>query len=408
VTVAASPASSPATERDVIPFHVSDVDEKDIEAVVAVLRDGWLTTGPRCRDFERQFADHLGGGVQALAVNSCTSALHLALEAIDVQPGDRVITSPYTFTATAEVLRYLGAHPVFADIDPVTGNLTVETVTDAWRRLSPGVRRRVRALVPVHFAGLPCQMDGLEELARTHGWRLVDDAAHALPAARRGRPIGTWGTATAFSFYATKTLCTGEGGMLVTADAAVADRARTMRLHGIDRDAFARYKHVDGWRYDVVAAGFKYNLTDVAAAMGCTQLARLWEMHRRRTAIAAVYDAGLGQVDGLATPARAPWGDEHARHLYPLRVLDGIAVRDRVIRELAARGISTSVHFIPLHLQPYYRKTYGLQPSDLPGATELFTQEISLPLFPGMAADQVVRVVEAVPQALAAARATRG
>jgi dTDP-4-amino-4,6-dideoxygalactose transaminase len=394
-----------------VPFHVSDVDESDIAAVVAVLRDGWLTTGARCHAFEEAFSDFLGGGVQALAVNSCTSALHLALEAVGVGPGDRVITSPYTFTATAEVLRYLGAHPVFADVDPRTGNLTAETVLAAWQQLSLGVRRRVRAVVPVHFAGLPCEMEDLEELACLRGWQVVDDAAHALPAARQGRPIGTWGTATAFSFYATKTLCTGEGGMLVTSDDAVARRARTMRLHGIDRDAFDRYRSSDGWRYDVVAAGFKYNLTDIAAAMGCTQLRRLRETHRARTAIAAVYDSALGEVEGLALPATAPRGDEHARHLYPLRVTAGDGVRDLLVRHLAAHGITTSVHFIPLHLQPYYREKYGLQPGDFPGATALFGQEISLPLFPSMTTRQVQRVidgvVEGVREALAAARATK-
>lgn len=391
-----------------VPFHVADVDESDIAAVVAVMRGGWLTTGDRCRAFEAAFEDYLGGGVHALAVNSCTSALHLALEAVGVRAGDRVITSPYTFTATAEVLRYLGAHPVFADVDPRTGNLTADTVLAAWRSLSLGVRRRVRAVVPVHFAGLPCEMEDLEQLAAQRGWHVVDDAAHALPAARQGRPIGTWGTATAFSFYATKTLCTGEGGMLVTADEAVARRARTMRLHGIDRDAFDRYRSSDAWRYDVVAAGFKYNLTDIAAAMGCTQLRRLRQTHRARSALAAVYDGALGDVDGLALPAAAPRGDEHARHLYPLRVTAGDGVRDRLVRELAARGITTSVHFIPLHLQPYYRQAYGLRPEDLPGATRLFGEEISLPLFPGMTTRQVRRVVEAVPEALAAARGNGG
>ncbi|MCU1602181.1 MAG: pyridoxal phosphate-dependent aminotransferase [Frankiales bacterium] len=401
MTVALSPDPEPGPAS--VPFHRADIDEQDIAAVVAVLRDGWLTTGERCREFEKRFAEHLGGGVQALAVNSCTSALHLALEALGIKRGDRVITSPYTFTATAEVLRYLGAHPVFADIDPATGNITADTVQEAWHRLTPAVRRRVRAVVPVHFAGLPCEMETLVELASRRGWSVVDDAAHALPAARHGKPIGTWGTATAFSFYATKTLCTGEGGMLVTADDAVAHRARVMRLHGIDRDSFARYRKADGWRYSVVAAGFKYNLTDVAAAMGITQLERLPELQRRRAAVAARYDEELGHLEGLRVPEAVPWGDEHAHHLYPLRVLAGRRVRDRFIEELAARGVMTSVHFIPLHLQPYYRDSYGLLPGDLPGATRLFDQEVSLPLFPGMTAGQVDQVLSAVPAALLAA-----
>lgn len=387
-----------------VPFHRASIDDDDIAAVVAVLRSGWLTTGPRARAFERDFAAFLGGGVEALAVNSCTSGLHLALEASGVSAGDYVLTTPYTFTATSEVVRYLGAHPLFADVDPVTGNLTTQSVLEAHGRLPRSERRRVRALLPVHFAGRPCDLTALTQVASDHSWRLVDDAAHALPASHAGLPVGRWGTATAFSFYATKTLCTGEGGMVVTADPELGSRMRTMRLHGIDRDSFDRYTAKDAWRYEVVAPGFKYNLGDLAAALGTTQLRRVRTMRDRRAELASAYDLAFDGVDGLGLPAHAAPGDEHAWHLYALRVLDGPEVRDALVRELARAGIGTSVHFIPLHLQPYYRDTYALTPEDFPGATRLHGEEISLPLFPDMSDVEIERVVEAMPGALMRAR----
>ena len=383
-----------------IPFHQADIDEDDIAAVVQVLRSGWVTTGPVCRAFEAAFATHLGGGVEAIAVNSCTAALHLALEAAGVKAGDVVLTSTYTFTATAEVVRYLGAHPVFVDVDPSTGNVTPASVAEAYDRLPPRQQARVRALVPVHFAGLACDMRTLDEMASGSGWSLIDDAAHALPATSGDYPVGRWGDATAFSFYATKTLCTGEGGMVVTSREDLAQRMRVMRLHGISADVFDRYRNVDTWRYDVVAPGFKYNLTDMAAAMGVTQLRRLEEMHQRRVEIAAFYDTALRCVEGLRIPPEAPAGQVHARHLYPLRVAGGAEVRDQLVRELGACGIGSSVHFIPLHMQPYYRDAYRLRRCDYPGATELFSQEISLPMFPQMSEDQMGRVAETVPLAL--------
>jgi dTDP-4-amino-4,6-dideoxygalactose transaminase len=386
-----------------VPFHRASIDEEDIDAVVEVLRSGWLTTGPRCRDFETAFAAHLGGGVDALAVNSCTSGLHLALEAVGVVAGDLVLVPSYTFTASAAVVRYLGADPVLVDVDPRTGNLTVATIRQAVERLPVADRERVVALVPVHFAGLPCEMEELCQLAEQEGWVVVDDAAHALPATRKGRPIGQWADATAFSFYATKTLCTGEGGAVVTRRPELADRMRLMRLHGIDRDVFDRYAALDQWRYEVVAPGFKYNLGDMAAALGLSQLLRLHDMRDRRAAVAERYGE-LNAVEGLACPPGPDEGDEHAWHLYALRVLDGRRVRDLLVRELAAEGIGASVHFIPLHMQPYYRETYSLSEADFPGATELHGRELSLPLFPDLTRAQVDRVLETVPRALARAR----
>ncbi|MFA9430127.1 DegT/DnrJ/EryC1/StrS family aminotransferase [Egicoccus sp. AB-alg2] len=387
-----------------VPFHVAQIDDEAVDAVVRVLRSGWLTTGQQCRDFEAAFASVLGPDVHAVAVNSATAALHLGLEALGVDAGSRVITTPYTFAATAEVVRHLGAEPVFADVDPVTGNLTPQTVMAAYQRLSPTERRQVRALVPVHFAGLPCDMTGLARLAGEHGWGLLDDAAHALPASHRGQAIGTLGDVTAFSFYVTKPLCTGEGGMAVTRDPDLARRMRTMRLHGIDRDVFDRYHRADAWYYEVVAAGFKYNLTDVAAALGLVQLRRLRADHAARRAIAAAYRDALGDVEGLRLPPEAHVADEHAWHLFALRVTDGPAVRSAFVRHLAATGVGASVHFIPLHLQPYYRDRYHLRPDDFPAATGLYHEEVSLPIWPGMTTEHVRWVVEAVPAALAAAR----
>jgi len=384
-----------------VPFHVPRITDEAVDAVVDVLRSGWLTTGQRCRDFETAFGALLGDDVHAVAVNSATAALHLGLEALGVAGGDLVLTTPYTFAATAEVVRHLGAEPVFCDVDPTTGNITAQTVRAAYAALAPADRDRVRALVPVHFAGRPCDMSALTALADAHAWGLVDDAAHALPAEHRGRPIGSLGDVTAFSFYVTKPLSTGEGGMATTRDPDLADHMRTMRLHGIDRDVFDRYQRADAWYYEVVAAGFKYNLTDLAAALGLVQLRHLAAEHARRRAIATAYTEGLRDVEGLTLPDDDPG---HAWHLYAVRVLDGPAVRSALVRRLAEVGIGTSVHFIPLHLQPYYRDRLGLRPEDLPGATRLYEQEISLPIWPGMSDDQVQTVVEAVPAALRAAR----
>lgn len=381
-----------------IPFHQPSIDEADVAGVLEVLREGWLTTGPRCREFERAFGEFLGGGLHCVAVNSCTAGLHLALEAAGVGPDDLVLTTPYTFTATAEVVRYLGADPFFVDVDPATLNLDPATVRAAIEAMPPPQRSRLRAIVPVHFAGLACDMGGLQGICDDFGLRLVDDAAHALPATHGGSLIGSLGDATVFSFYATKTLCTGEGGMVVTRDDALATRMRTMRLHGISRDAFDRYRSErPAWYYEVVAPGFKYNLGDMAASLGITQLARVEEMRRAREAIASRYDEAFSGVEGLHLPPGSPAGETHARHLYPLRVDGGREVRDRMIEELADAGIGTSVHFIPLHLQPYWRDRYDLQPGDYPVATAAFGAEISLPLWPGLSPVQVDRVLGAVP-----------
>jgi dTDP-4-amino-4,6-dideoxygalactose transaminase len=398
--------------EDHVPFHVPSVDETDVAGVLDVLRSGWITTGPQCRSFEEAFADHLASPcnlaeprereqLYCVAVNSCTAALHLGLDAVGVRAGDLVITTPFTFAATAEVVRYFGADPLFVDVDASTGNLTPDAVDYALQTLPQGRRERVRVLMPVHFAGNPCASDEFEQLAQAHELKLVEDAAHALPAARAGQRIGTFGDVTAFSFYATKTLCTGEGGMAVTTDANLAHRMRTMRLHGIDRDAFDRYRKPGGWQYEVIAPGFKYNMPDLMAALGLSQLLRLEQFRDRRAEIAEHYLAELADIAEVTLPHRADPGDTHAWHLFALRV--DAELRDAFIEALAEAGIGASVHFVPLHRQPYYRNRYGLKPQDFPVATAWGEQEVSLPIFPAMTDAQVERVVTAVPSALAAA-----
>ena len=395
---------------DPIPFHVPSLDEEDIPGVLEVLQDRWLTTGPRCRRFEENFASYLAEDSQeelhCIAVNSATAALHLALESIGISPGDKILTTPFTFTATAEVTRYLGADPIFVDVDDSSFNVSAASYERAYAALPKNERSAVKALLPVHYGGLACEMEKLEAFATEAGLRIVDDAAHALPCRHNGKLIGRYGDVSAFSFYATKTLCTGEGGMAVTADGELAQRMRTMRLHGISSDVFDRYRESKpAWYYEVVAPGFKYNMGDMAAALGLSQLRRIDDFRSRRAELAALYTEGLTGIDGVVTPPDAPDGDLHAWHLYALRVSGGQPLRDRFIEELADAGIGTSVHFIPLHLQPFWRERYGLKPEHFPAATSLFGQEVSLPIYPSMTDEQLRRVVRTIPTALERATA---
>lgn len=373
-----------------LPFALPDIGEEEIAEVVDALRSGWLTTGPKTKRFEELFSE-LMGGAHAIAVNSATAGLHLALEAMGVGPGDEVITTPYTFTATAEVIRYLGADPVFVDIDPVTLNIDPAGIE---AKITP----RTKVIEPVHFAGLACDMDPILRVAWRHGLRVLEDAAHSLPTTYKGRLIGTLDSDVAvFSFYATKTLATGEGGMIVTRCDDTAKRCRTMRLHGIDRDAFARYtSDKPAWYYEVVAPGYKYNMTDLAAAIGIHQLAKLVRFQKRREAMARRYDEAFADLP-LILPAHAPEGDTHAWHLYVVRIKPeaGIA-RDEFIRKASEMGIGCSVHFIPLHLHPYWRDAYGLKPEDFPNATEAFRGAVSLPLYTKMTDEDQERVISVV------------
>lgn len=371
-----------------LPFALPDTDDAEVAAVSEVIRSGWLTTGAKTRAFETRFASYVGAK-HAIAVNSCTAAMHLALEAAGVKPGDRVVTTPYTFAATAEVIRYMGAHPLLVDVCPDTLNIDPNRVAEAVKR------ERVAAIMPVHIAGEPCAMADLEAIAGEIP--IIEDAAHALPTKYAGELIGRRSKFTCFSFYATKTLATGEGGMLTTNDDQAADRCRMMSLHGISRDAWKRYTAEGTWAYDIIAPGYKYNLTDVAAALGLVQLDKLERMWHRRVEIARRYDAAFARVAALEVPTRTA-ANQHAWHLYMLRIDNDRVVggRDRVMDELRRRNIGASVHFIPLHLHSYYRDTYGYKPEDFPIATREFRREISLPIYSRMVDQDVDDVIDAV------------
>lgn len=381
--------SSPATDRPFLPFALPDIGDEEINAVVHTLRSGWVTTGPQARAFEAAFARWLGDeALHCIAVNSATAGLHLALEAAGVGPGDEVITTTHTFTATAEVVRYLGADVKLVDIDPATLNLDPDAVEAA-------ITPRTKALIPVHFAGLAAPMDAIGDIAYRHGLAVIEDAAHALPTTHHGALIGTLDSAaTVFSFYANKTITTGEGGMLVTGDEALARRARVMRLHGMNRDAFDRFTaKVPSWYYEVVAPGFKYNLTDIAAALGLEQLKKAHAFRARRAALVAHYQQGLRGLP-VVLPPDAPDSDVHAWHLYVLRLADGAPIgRDALIEALFAAGIGCSVHYIPLHRHPYWRERYGLTEAMFPHSDAAYRAMLSLPLYTRMTDADVDRVV---------------
>ncbi len=386
------------TARSAIPFHRPSITSAERDAVIAVLDSGWLTTGERTLDFEAAVQVATGSN-HAVAVNSATAALHLALEALHIGPTDEVIVPTYTFAACGEVVRYLGARPRLADVDARTLNLTVETV-------EAQLRQSTKAIIVVHFGGLMADVEGITALASSRGIAVIEDAAHALPASRNGRAAGSIGAAGALSFYATKTVTTGEGGMLVTDDDAIADRARVMRLHGISRDAWKRYTSAGSWYYEIEDAGFKYNMTDLAAAIGIVQLERAESMRVARERIADRYASAIGSAafaDAIELPAGPEPGEVHAWHLFPIRLRDGGADRRAaIIDRLRDAGVGTSVHFIPLHLHPYYRRTYGYAAADLPVATREYEREISLPIYPDLTDAEVERVVEALGVALRA------
>lgn len=383
------------TIKSFLPFALPEIGEEEIAEVVSSLRSGWITTGSKAKQFEADFAEYLGGGIEAVAVNSATAALHLGLEALGVGPGDQVITTTHTFTATAEVIRYLGADPVFVDIDPTTLCIDIDAVEAAITPLT-------KAIIPVHFAGRSANMTRLLALAKLYGLKVMEDAAHALPATCDGQLIGTLKSdITVFSFYANKTITTGEGGMLVTRNPALAMRARIMRLHGINRDAFDRFtSKVPSWYYEVVAPGFKYNMTDIAASIGIHQIKKIKTFQEKRARIAALYDSALIDLP-LILPPHARASDVHSWHLYVLQLADGVNItRDAFIERLFEQGIGCSVHYIPLHLQPYWRNTYKLTPDMFPVSQKIYERTVSLPIYTRMTEADVARVVSAVRLAL--------
>ncbi len=378
-------------EHKFIPFALPDIGEEEIAEVVDALRSGWITTGPKTKRFEQDFSSVFDAVTESIAVNSATAGLHIALEAVGISSGDEVITTPYTFTATAEVVRYLGAHPVFVDIDPNTLNIDQTKIEAA-------ITSKTKAIIPVHFAGLACDMTEILRIARKHNLKVIEDAAHALPTRYQGKLIGDLESdAAVFSFYATKTITTGEGGMVVTRNPDIAARCRMMRLHGISRDAFDRYTSTKpSWHYEVVAPGFKYNMTDLAAAMGIHQLKKAWPFQKRRQAMAERYDRELAGFP-IKFPPHAAHEDMHAWHLYVIQLQSNAGMqRDRFIEEMSQRGIGCSVHFIPLHLHPYWRDTYKLKPEDFPNALAVYQSAVSLPLYTKMTDEDQSRVVRAI------------
>jgi dTDP-4-amino-4,6-dideoxygalactose transaminase len=378
-----------------IPFALPEIGEEEIAEVVLALRSGWLTTGPKAKQFESDFVDYLGKGLEAIAVNSATAGLHLGLEAMGIGPGDEVITTTYTFTATAEVIRYLGADTVFVDVDAATLCIDVDAVE---RAITP----RTKAIIPVHFAGRSADMNRLLALAKKHGLKVIEDAAHALPTTCNGQVIGTLDSdITVFSFYANKTITTGEGGMLVTRNPELAKRARVMRLHGINRDAFDRFTSKSpSWYYEIVAPGFKYNMTDIAASLGIHQLKKANAFQQKRAHIAALYDEAFEDLP-IIRPPHAVTGDVHSWHLYVIQLADDAGVpRDMFIERMFEQGIGCSVHYIPLHLHPYWRDTYKLTPEMFPVSQRIYGRTVSLPLYTRMSDSDVVRVVAAVKKAL--------
>lgn len=387
--VSNAPSSSQHVRTAFLPFAQPHITDAEINEVVDTLRSGWLSTGPKTKRFEREFAEAVGAP-HAVAMNSATAALHVALATLDIGPGDEVVVPVYTFTSTAAVIVHCGARPVFVDVDPVTCNLDPAHLAAA---LTP----RTRAIIVVHVAGLPAEMEPILEIARAWQIPVIEDAAHAFPARYRGQMIGTLGDLTAFSFYATKTLCTGEGGMLATANQAYAQRAAILALHGISHDAWKRYSAEGSWYYEVLEPGFKYNMPDLAAALGLHQLARRQWLLERRRGIAERYTAAFRQYDELETPPD-PAHVEHAWHLYMLRLRpEQLSIgRDEFIRALGAAKIGTSVHFIPLHLHPYYQARYQFTPQDFPCALAAYQREISLPIYPSMSEDDIEDVIAAV------------
>lgn len=392
-----SPAASVSTRdrpprSDFLAFGAPLIGEEEIAEVIDTLRSGWIGFGPKSIRLEADFARYVGT-TQAVSVNSCTAGLHLALIAAGIRPGDEVITTPLTFVASANVIEHVGAIPVFVDVDLKTQNIDPEQIVAA---ISP----RTRALMPVHMAGRPCDMDAIGALARQHGLTVIEDAAHATEAAWRGQKIGSISRFTAFSFYATKNLTTAEGGMVTTQDAAAADRMRLLRLHGIDKDAWKRYSAQGLEGYDMVEPGFKYNMTDLQASLGLHQLARLERNLVIRERHWRAYDEAFATLAAIETPAPASKDERHARHLYTILLrLDRLAIdRQRFIAELRARRIGSGIHFRPVHLHSYYRTKYRLGEGSFPNAESIGARTASLPLSARLSDDDVQDVIAAVSE----------
>jgi dTDP-4-amino-4,6-dideoxygalactose transaminase len=378
-----------ATNQDFVPFHVPEIGEEEIRSVIETLRSGWLTTGAKAKRFEEDFARYVGCR-HAVAVNSGTAALHIALDAIGISEGDEVIVPAMTFAATAEVVLYFKAKPILVDCQRDTLNLDPTQIEAA-------ITSKTKAIIPVHMGGQPCEMDRILDIAKKHKLKVIEDAAHALPASDHSRTIGTIGDITCFSFYATKTITTGEGGMATTENSDWAERMRMMSLHGISHDAWKRYTKEGSWYYEILYPGFKYNLTDIAAAIGIEQLKKCDEFWEARQRIAMNYAKAFSDLQEIQVPARRN-DVQHAWHLFVIELnLERLRInRNQFIEALREKGIGTSVHFIPLHLHPFYRDKFGYKPEDFPRASAAFERIVSLPIYPSMTEANVRDVIVAV------------
>ena len=402
-----------------LPFSLPSIGEEEIAEVIDSLRSGWITTGPKTKRFEEAFREYIGAK-HAIAVNSCTAGLHIALTALGIGPGDAVISTPMTFCSSIHVIEHVGARPILVDVEPDTLNIDPERIEEELKSQIPNSKSKIRAVLPVHYGGQPCDLDAIYAMAARHNLPIVEDAAHALSAKYKGHLIGSstgsqlaignsqltidHSQLTCFSFYATKNLTTGEGGMITTADDELAERMRLLSLHGMSRDAWKRYTSTGSWYYEVLLPGYKDNMTDIQAAIGLHQLRKLPQFQARRREIVHRYNEAFSQFDEFQIPTERP-EVEHAWHLYVLRLdLERFPairnpkseIRNQFIEELKARNIGTSVHFIPVHLHPYYRDRYGYKAEDFPVAYREYQRMVSLPLYPRMSDQDVEDVIEAV------------
>jgi UDP-4-amino-4,6-dideoxy-N-acetyl-beta-L-altrosamine transaminase len=383
----AGPIDTPVRE-EFLPFSLPDIGQAEIDEVVDTLQSGWITTGPKTKTFEQRFAGYIGVH-HAIAVNSCTAALHIALSAAGIGPGDEVITSPLTFCSTANVVIHLGGIPVFADIGD-DYNIDPSEIEEH-------ITSRTKAIIPVHYSGQPCRMDEILACAQDHDLLVIEDAAHAVGARYHDRMIGTIGDVTTFSFYAIKNMTTGEGGMITTDDDELAERMRLLSLHGISKDAWKRYTSRGSWYYEVIHAGYKYNMTDIQAALGIHQLARLERFLEVRSKYVAMYNEAFGETPEIQTPV-VNTDVRHAWHLYVIQLdLERLNInRAQFIEALREENIGTSVHFIPVHLHPHYHATYGYKRGDFPNTERVYDRIVSLPLYPKMTEEDVEEVIAAV------------
>ncbi len=378
-----------AKEEGFIPLAKPMVGEEEIEAAVSVMRSGWLTTGPKVKEFEDNIKEYLGCN-SAIALTSCTGGLHISLAALGIGPEDEVILPSYTFAASGHVVAWLGAKPVLVDVEPDTFNIDPDKIEEA-------ITSRTKAIMPVHFAGHSCDMDRIQKIAKKHDLYVIEDAAHAIGTQYKGKKIGSFGDVTVFSFYVTKTMTTAEGGMITTNDSKLGKKLKQLTYFGVDKDAFNRYTEKGTWYYEIIALGFKYNMDNIHGAIGVAQLKKLEDFIAKRRELASVYDELFSDVPGVIRPIEKEY-TRHSYHLYPI-LLDTEKIkisRDRFIEKLRENKIGSSVHFIPLHLHPFYQKTYGYSEGDFPVSEKLFDREISLPMYPGLEREDIERVVETV------------